>query len=60
MGMVMVHRDWVKDAAMTEKAFRSIKQNTRKIWLVSYVEGTRYTPQKLAQVSAFGLQMLHC
>ncbi|KAA1115496.1 hypothetical protein PGT21_036899 [Puccinia graminis f. sp. tritici] len=50
IGMVMVTRDWLKDSDSIRQAFRGLKQPPgigKKVWLVSFLEGTRMTPEKL-------------
>jgi hypothetical protein len=52
--MVMVTRDWLKDSDSIREAFRGLKQPSgigKKVWLVSFLEGTRMTPEKLEKVS---------
>lgn len=56
IGMVMITRDWLKDSNSIRKAFAHLKDPIgigKKIWLVSFVEGTRITPEKLLQSQAY-------
>ncbi|GAA99630.1 uncharacterized protein L969DRAFT_47621 [Mixia osmundae IAM 14324] len=54
VGMVMVKRNWTSDAANTRKAFAQLKRGRNKpVWLVTYLEGTRITPKKLAESQRF-------
>lgn len=55
MGMVMVKRNWLTDGRKAEEAFKSIKDYCRPVWLVSYLEGTRVSPEKIAEVCVFHL-----
>jgi len=50
IGMVMVSRDWLKDSNSIIRAFKGLKQPPgigKKVWLVSFLEGTRMSPEKL-------------
>ncbi|KAH9467328.1 hypothetical protein MJO28_000099 [Puccinia striiformis f. sp. tritici] len=50
IGMVMVTRDWLRDSESISQAFKGLKQPSgvgKKVWLVSFLEGTRLTPEKL-------------
>lgn len=62
MGCIMVRRDWAKDRDNIRKTFQSYLDLTIPVWIISYVEGTRYTPSKSAQsreyAAANGLQPL--
>jgi len=51
MGMVMVKRNWTSDCKVAEEAFSAINEHARPIWLISYLEGSRATPQKIEEVS---------
>ncbi|PLW11821.1 hypothetical protein PCANC_20233 [Puccinia coronata f. sp. avenae] len=56
IGMVMVTRDWLKDSDSIREAFRGLKQPSgigKKVWLVSFLEGTRMTPEKLEKSQNF-------
>ncbi len=45
---IFVKRDWTADRASIEKVFAKVKNNDISIWLMSFLEGTRLTPGKLA------------
>lgn len=54
LGMIMVKRDWLKDSESTRQAFLDLKKpegKGKKIWLVTFLEGTRKTDKKLAEAS---------
>lgn len=51
IGMVMVKRDWTRDQKHAGQAFANIKRDQQKIWLISYLEGTRLGPEKVKAVS---------
>ena len=46
---IFVRRDWTADKASIRNTFRRITQNQVPLWLLSFVEGTRLTPEKLKQ-----------
>lgn len=46
MGMPLISRKWDKDQRELDRVFRGPKQFGWPIWLISYSEATRYTPQK--------------
>lgn len=50
MGMIMVKRDWASDSKAADEAFRRVKENNSPLWLVSYLEGTRVSDKKIAEV----------
>ncbi|MBW1810764.1 MAG: acyltransferase [Deltaproteobacteria bacterium] len=43
---IFVKRDWAKDQASIERVFSKFMEGNIPIWLVSFVEGTRFTPAK--------------
>jgi 1-acyl-sn-glycerol-3-phosphate acyltransferase len=45
---VFLKRDWARDAATIKRVFSRIADNRLPVWLVSFPEGTRATPEKLA------------
>lgn len=50
---VFVHRDWAADVDSIERTFRSLVRDRVPMWMVSFVEGTRITPAKLARSRTF-------
>jgi 1-acyl-sn-glycerol-3-phosphate acyltransferase len=46
MRMIMVTRNWMRDQAELYKVFQPIREYRLPIWLVTYVEGTRFVPFK--------------
>lgn len=50
---VYVKRDWAKDRASIEKLFAKYRRDDIPLFLVSFLEGTRLTPKKLAGAQAF-------
>lgn len=46
MDMIMVTRNWMRDRSELKRVFDPIKTQKLPIWLVTYCEGTRYTPEK--------------
>jgi len=51
MGQIFVKRNWTSDKKMIDKAFNGIKENKEPVWIITYLEGTRFTEKKLIQVS---------
>jgi 1-acyl-sn-glycerol-3-phosphate acyltransferase len=50
---LFVKRDWAADQASIERTFAHLVENNVPMWLVSFPEGTRITPEKLAQSRAY-------
>jgi 1-acyl-sn-glycerol-3-phosphate acyltransferase len=50
---VFVKRDWAQDRAEIERLFEKYRRQQIPIFLVSFLEGTRLTPGKLARAQAF-------
>jgi 1-acyl-sn-glycerol-3-phosphate acyltransferase len=48
-GSVFVKRDWSRDEAAIDRAFRAIRESSMPFWLVVFAEGTRIGPHKLAR-----------
>lgn len=46
MNMIMVTRNWMRDQTELYRVFSPIRHLKLPIWLITYVEGTRFTPQK--------------
>ncbi|RUP51307.1 acyltransferase-domain-containing protein [Jimgerdemannia flammicorona] len=53
MGMIFVKRNWVKDQAKINQMFATINEFKSPVWIISFVEGTRFTPQKLVDSQLF-------
>ena len=49
MGMPLISRKWDRDRKELDMVFRGPKKYKLPIWLVSYSETTRYTPQKYTE-----------
>mgnify|MGYP001320444553 CR=1 FL=1 len=50
---IFLDRDWLKDRSNIDKLFRKYKAESIPLFLVSFLEGTRLTPKKLADAQAF-------
>ena len=50
---VFVKRDWAKDSKEIESLFRKYKDAQIPLFLVSFLEGTRATPEKLKSAKAY-------
>jgi len=53
MGQIFVKRNWTSDKKMIDKAFNGIKENKEPVWIITYLEGTRFTEKKLIQSHEF-------
>jgi 1-acyl-sn-glycerol-3-phosphate acyltransferase len=49
LNCLFVNRDWAKDREMIVKTFSTIVTERIPLWLISFAEGTRVTPEKLAR-----------
>ena len=50
IGFIMVKREWMRDAQRITRTFNSyISMPHLPVWIVSYVEGSRFTPRKCAK-----------
>ncbi|HNS98493.1 MAG TPA: lysophospholipid acyltransferase family protein [Polyangiaceae bacterium] len=54
---IFVDRQWTSDRASVQAAFRRFSRDSIPIWLVSFVEGTRLTPEKLVQSQRYARQL---
>jgi 1-acyl-sn-glycerol-3-phosphate acyltransferase len=52
---VFVKRDWAKDRSRINQVFANLLRYRLPFWLVSFSEGTRATPEKLAKSRAYCL-----
>ncbi|MEE2644019.1 MAG: 1-acyl-sn-glycerol-3-phosphate acyltransferase [Myxococcota bacterium] len=50
---VFVKRDWTKDRAQIDALFSKFREKNIPIFLVSFLEGTRFRPKKLAAARRF-------
>jgi 1-acyl-sn-glycerol-3-phosphate acyltransferase len=50
---VFVKRDWMADQSSVRGTFAKLRDNDVPVWLVSFSEGTRITPEKLAASQAY-------
>ncbi len=50
---LFVKRDWARDAAGIKKVFAGFNRDKVPFWLMSFCEGTRITPKKLARAQEF-------
>ncbi|RZA06295.1 MAG: acyltransferase [Proteobacteria bacterium] len=51
---IYVKRNWMADKARVLKTFANLRAHRTPFWLVSFLEGTRITPGKLARAQSFG------
>ncbi|KAJ1551000.1 hypothetical protein HK096_003742 [Nowakowskiella sp. JEL0078] len=56
MGMIFIKRNWNNDKKNIDKTFNNIKSTRLPVWIISYLEGTRQTPEKLEESQAFARQ----
>ncbi len=57
MGMVMLQRNWAKDRAKFSSFFSLFTSGQLPVYLISYPEGSRITPAKLAKSQAYAEEM---
>jgi 1-acyl-sn-glycerol-3-phosphate acyltransferase len=50
---VFVKRDWAKDRDSVRRTFAKLRDKKIPVWLISFSEGTRITPPKLAKSQAY-------
>jgi 1-acyl-sn-glycerol-3-phosphate acyltransferase len=50
---IFLKRRWDEDMLHISKTFRKINSHQDPVWLISFVEGTRLTPEKLIQSQSF-------
>lgn len=50
MGMVFLKRSWASDKNGFSKSLGMFTKHDCPVWLVSFVEGNRFCPEKLLQV----------
>lgn len=48
-GCIFLKRDWAKDEQNIKRTFARYAESSRRFWVISFPEGTRLTPKKLAQ-----------
>ncbi|TPX38133.1 1-acylglycerol-3-phosphate O-acyltransferase [Synchytrium microbalum] len=53
MGMPFMARNWLSDSKTIAKVFANIKDLELPVWLISYLEGTRFTAEKVPESHAF-------
>ncbi|KAG0174020.1 hypothetical protein DFQ30_006348 [Apophysomyces sp. BC1015] len=52
-GFIFVRRNWLQDQEKIHATFATIKRLKSPAWIISYAEGSRFTPAKLAEGQAF-------
>ena len=55
MGIIYIRRNWACDKACIHQMFSAIIEQQRPAWIISYLEGTRISPEKLQQSQQFAL-----
>jgi len=53
MKMIFVKRNWTSDKKKIEETFAQIKNLTTDVWIISYLEGSRITPEKIKASQEF-------
>ncbi|EKD41275.1 MAG: hypothetical protein ACD_73C00783G0003 [uncultured bacterium] len=56
---LFVKRNWLADQAYIHKTFENINQNHIPCWLMTFAEGTRFTPAKKERCHKFALERGH-
>ncbi|KAI9190038.1 hypothetical protein H9P43_001471 [Blastocladiella emersonii ATCC 22665] len=52
-GFPFLNRNWAADKDKIDRVFRTLKSDRLPCWLISFLEGTRITPAKLAESQSF-------
>ncbi|KAI8084652.1 uncharacterized protein BX664DRAFT_337491 [Halteromyces radiatus] len=52
-GFMFVRRNWLQDQNKINKTFARFKELQTPAWIINYVEGSRFTPEKSLQCQAF-------
>lgn len=52
-----VRRNWEKDKAHVTEVFRTLRSLKGTLWFMSFIEGTRRTPEKLAQSQEYARKL---
>lgn len=53
--MIFLKRDWMKDQQNIKSTFRTLSENFVPVWIVSFLEGTRISSDKLLESIQFQL-----
>lgn len=53
MDMIMVTRNWMRDQNELKRVFGPLRQLSLPLWLITYCEGTRFTPPKALESQKF-------
>ncbi|TVY21440.1 1-acyl-sn-glycerol-3-phosphate acyltransferase delta [Lachnellula arida] len=53
MGMPMVSRNWLKDKSELDRVFAGVVVRKWPTWLISFTEGTRFTPKKYEEAKVW-------
>ncbi|KAJ2903810.1 acyltransferase [Zalerion maritima] len=53
MGMPMVSRNWLRDEKELKRVFEGVIERRWPTWLISFAEGTRFSPLKHAESARF-------
>ncbi|MFW7380120.1 MAG: 1-acyl-sn-glycerol-3-phosphate acyltransferase [Oligoflexus sp.] len=56
---IFLKRNWLSDRAKIEATFHNITAYKVSIWLISFLEGTRITPEKLSRSQKFAQRRNH-
>ncbi|KAJ3359578.1 hypothetical protein GGF32_009134 [Allomyces javanicus] len=52
-GFPFLSRNWASDQHKIDAIFKTLREDRLPCWLISFLEGTRLTPKKLAESQAF-------
>ena len=53
LGHIMMNRNWTADKDSIAKVFGNIKSHRIPVWIISFLEGTRFTPEKSKDCKKF-------
>ncbi len=57
LGCLFLRRDWAKDRASVLRTFAGLVQHRVPMWFMSFPEGTRLTPDKLAKAQVYAQKL---
>ena len=53
---IFLERDWAKDKERIDRTLSHLRDGNMPFWIISFCEGTRLTPDKLAAARAFAVE----
>eukprot|EP00818_Percolomonas_sp_WS_P002469 CAMPEP_0117450626 /NCGR_PEP_ID=MMETSP0759-20121206/8571_1 /TAXON_ID=63605 /ORGANISM="Percolomonas cosmopolitus, Strain WS" /LENGTH=283 /DNA_ID=CAMNT_0005243165 /DNA_START=428 /DNA_END=1279 /DNA_ORIENTATION=+ len=56
LGMIFLKRNWMRDQKTIQSTFKYLRENHIPVWIVSFLEGTRVTEDKMKQSIKFQVE----